>query len=100
MGRSQVGCSILVCCSTCCAQMYVAVAVWCAAGRLASSNPNMQAVPAHDDRGKMFRAAFTADEGHLLVSADYSQVRAPPVRWTGVTVLTGRTAHTWGSGRQ
>lgn len=57
----------------------------------------MQAVPAHDDRAKMFRAAFTADEGHLLVSADYSQVRAPPVRWTSVSVL--RTAHTCGSGR-
>jgi DNA polymerase-1 len=44
------------------------------AGRLASSNPNMQSVPAHDDRGRIFRSAFTADEGHLLVSADYSQV--------------------------
>jgi hypothetical protein len=45
----------------------------------------MQAVPAHDDRGKMFRSAFTADEGHLLVSADYSQVRTPPVRVTRVS---------------
>jgi DNA polymerase I-like protein with 3'-5' exonuclease and polymerase domains len=35
----------------------------------------MQNVPAHDERGRMFRAAFTADEGHLLVAADYSQVR-------------------------
>lgn len=46
-----------------------------ATGRLASSNPNMQAVPAHDERGRMFRAAFTADKGHLLLAADYSQVR-------------------------
>lgn len=46
----------------------------CCAGRLASSNPNMQSVPAHDDRGRLFRSAFTADEGHLLVAADYSQV--------------------------
>lgn len=33
----------------------------------------MQAVVANE-RGKMFRAAFTADAGHLLVAADYSQV--------------------------
>jgi hypothetical protein len=46
------------------------------AGRLASSNPNMQAVPAHDERGRLFKAAFTADDGHLLVAADYSQVGA------------------------
>jgi len=44
-------------------------------GRLATSNPNMQSVPAHDERGRLFRAAFTADEGHVLVAADYSQVR-------------------------
>lgn len=43
-------------------------------GRLASSNPNMQSIPAHDDRGRLIRAAFTADEDHLLVAADYSQV--------------------------
>lgn len=43
-------------------------------GRLATSNPNMQSVPAHDERGRLFRAAFTADEGHVLVAADYSQV--------------------------
>lgn len=34
----------------------------------------MQAVPAHDERGRMFRAAFTAELGHVLVAADYSQV--------------------------
>ena len=61
------------CCAGClcyCAGVCLA----CPAGRLASSNPNMQAVPAHDERGRMFRAAFTADEGHTLVAADYSQV--------------------------
>ena len=44
------------------------------AGRLASSNPNMQSIPAHDDRGRVFRAAFAADPGHVLLAADYSQV--------------------------
>jgi DNA polymerase I-like protein with 3'-5' exonuclease and polymerase domains len=43
----------------------------------------MQAVPAHDDRGRMFRSAFTADEGHLLVAADYSQVSTRVGGWCG-----------------
>jgi DNA polymerase-1 len=39
-------------------------------GRLSSMNPNLQQIP----RGDMIRDAFTADDGHLLVVADYDQV--------------------------
>lgn len=39
-------------------------------GRLSSANPNLQQIP----RGDMIRDAFRADEGCLLVVADYDQV--------------------------
>lgn len=39
-------------------------------GRLSSMNPNLQQIP----RGDMIRDAFVADDGHLLVVADYDQV--------------------------
>lgn len=43
-------------------------------GRLSSSEPNLQNIPARGDVGKMLRRAFTAGPGRDMVVADYSQM--------------------------
>ena len=43
-------------------------------GRLASTNPNVQNVPVRTELGREIRGCFEAAPGHVLVSADYSQV--------------------------
>ena len=45
-----------------------------ATGRISSTDPNLQNIPARDELGKNIKKAFKAKEGYTFVDADYSQI--------------------------
>ena len=45
-----------------------------ATGRLSSSDPNLQNIPARGDLGRRFRQAFIPAKGFRFLAADYSQI--------------------------
>jgi DNA polymerase-1 len=65
-----------------------------ATGRLSSSDPNLQNIPVRTAVGAQIRQCFTAEPGHLLVVADYSQIELRIMaHLSGETTLIESFAH-------
>ena len=66
-----------------------------ATGRLSSANPNLQNIPIRTELGRGIRAAFIAEPGHVLLTADYSQIELRLLAHFSHDSLLRRSLSSW-----
>ncbi|HNB69982.1 MAG TPA: DNA polymerase I [Acidobacteriota bacterium] len=65
-----------------------------ATGRLSSTKPNLQNIPIRTEFGRRTRRAFVAEDGNILIAADYSQIELRLLAHiTGDPVMTEAFLH-------